>query len=202
MTRNSRQQRTKTNSNQLRIIGGQWRGRKLPFPSIEGLRPTPDRVRETLFNWLNPAVVNARCLDLFSGSGALGLEALSRGASQVDLVDSSGAVSEQLRLNLQRLNAANAEVWHHKAHDWLQAHALPAAYDIIFLDPPFQQNLLAPAIDTIASRQLLSSNSWIYIETARDEALPALPDNWQLHREKTAGQVSYRLFSHHSLEEL
>ncbi len=180
------------NSNQLRIIGGSWRGRKLTFPSIEGLRPTPDRVRETLFNWLTTALPNARCLDLFAGSGALSLEALSRGARQADLVEASPEAANQLNSNVQLL-AANARVWQTKAE--VAMANLEPGYDIIFLDPPFHKDLLSSCITLIEQHHLLAEKAWVYIETASDEPLPSLPSHWQLHREKNAGQVSYRLFS-------
>ncbi len=192
---------SKTPTNQLRIIGGQWRGRKLNFPSIDGLRPTPDRVRETLFNWLAPVIPGSRCLDLFAGSGALGLEALSRGATHSDLIDSASEVVNQLRENLRLLNANNGQtcgqVWAANANDWLQQFnpQQHPAYDVIFLDPPFHQGQLEPCIKAIQHQQLLADQSWVYLEMAIDEPLPVIPDHWHLHREKNAGQVCYRLFA-------
>lgn len=180
-------------TNQLRIIGGQWRSRKLSFPSIDGLRPTPDRVRETLFNWLAASIAGARCLDLFAGSGALGLEALSRGASYVDIVDNSSPVVQSLRHNLQLLGGDAQQVSHSSADNWLQQS--PQPYDVIFLDPPFHQGLLADCIERIDQQQLLAARGWVYLETPRSEAPPTTPAHWQLHREKTAGQVSYRLYT-------
>lgn len=181
---------------QLRIVGGCWRGRKLSFPAIEGLRPTPDRVRETLFNWLTPDIAGARCLDLFAGSGALGLEALSRGASWVDLVDAAAQACSQLRDNLRLLQADNGAVWLETAQSRLAKFnpGQDQSYDIVFLDPPFHQGLLAASIDTLESDQLLSPQASIYIETSSDEMPPPVPANWHLHREKLAGQVCYRLF--------
>ncbi|WP_101758559.1 16S rRNA (guanine(966)-N(2))-methyltransferase RsmD [Oceanicoccus sp. KOV_DT_Chl] len=192
MAKTSPRRPSNKTSNQLRIIGGQWRGRKLAFPTVEGLRPTPDRVRETLFNWLAPSIIGARCADLFSGSGALGLEALSRGSGHTDLVDSAKPVSQQLNLNLQTLQCDHATVWHSQAQPWLQ-QAIPG-YDIIFLDPPFGQNLAASCIEIINNRNLLNDKAWVYLEMGATEPLPHYPENWQLHREKTAGQVCYRLF--------
>lgn len=179
--------------NQLRVIGGQWRGRKLSFPTIEGLRPTPDRVRETLFNWLAGDINGARCLDLFSGSGALGYEALSRGAGHVDMVDSAAAVSRQLQLNARLLEADNLKI--HQANALVFLASQPAPYDIIFLDPPFRQGLMADCLNTITQQRLLKPGAWLYIEMGRDEPLPPVPAEWQLHREKSAGQVCYRLFA-------
>lgn len=185
-------QATHSGANQLRIIGGQWRGRKLNFPAIEGLRPTPNRVRETLFNWLTPVLPGAMCLDLFAGSGALGWEALSRGAASVTWVDSSAAVTDQLRSNLKLLQAGGA-VHTMAATDFLQ---LPTStgFDIVFLDPPFGQDLVKPCIELLDRGQALNANAWVYIETPREEAAPLLPVHWSLHRDKQAGQVSYRLY--------
>ena len=179
-------------SNQLRIIGGLWRGRKLSFPTLEGLRPTPDRVRETLFNWLAPEISGARCLDLFCGSGALGLEALSRGAARVDMVDSARAAVQQLRSNMALLQADTSQAKHDNALNWLSLNHEP--YDIIFLDPPFHSGLAAQCLAALAQQPLLKPHAWVYLEMGRDEELPALPSHWHLHREKTAGQVRYQLF--------
>ncbi|WP_019528743.1 16S rRNA (guanine(966)-N(2))-methyltransferase RsmD [Dasania marina] len=179
-------------SNQLRIIGGLWRGRKLSFPSLEGLRPTPDRVRETLFNWLAPELPGARCLDLFCGSGALGLEALSRGAARVDMVDNAREAVQQLRSNMALLQADTSQAKQDNALNWLSQRQLP--YDIIFLDPPFRSGLAQECITALAQQPLFKDPAWLYLEMGRDEALPSLPSHWHLHREKTAGQVRYQLF--------
>ncbi|MCP3907355.1 MAG: 16S rRNA (guanine(966)-N(2))-methyltransferase RsmD [Oceanicoccus sp.] len=180
-------------SNQLRIIGGQWRGRKLSFPSIDGLRPTTDRVRETVFNWLAVDIHDAQCLDLFAGSGALGLEALSRGASLVDLIDNARPATNLLRENLQLLKASNGQVTQASAADWLRQNT-DKTYDIIFLDPPFHQDLAQICIQLIDQQAMLKPGGWLYLEMGKEEALPELPPQWQLHREKTAGQVCYRLY--------
>lgn len=197
MSKRHKQHSTRHRTNQLRIIGGTWRGRKLSFPSSEGLRPTPDRVRETAFNWLAPVLPGARCLDIFAGSGALGLEALSRGAAHVDLVDSSSSVASQLRDNLSLLNSSVGRVHHANALQWLQAYSCRQnpPYDIIFLDPPFRQELARDCIRQVDQLSILSPRSWVYLEMAIDEPLPPIPDHWHLHREKVAGQVCYRLFS-------
>ena len=184
-----------SHSNQLRIIGGKWRGRKLAFPSIEGLRPTPDRVRETLFNWLAADVSAARCLDLFAGSGALGLEALSRGASQVDFVDRSPEPIKQLIENLRLLGAENIRVQQDDALQWLQQLQQSPdtnTYNIIFLDAPFHQGLIADCLNLLTF--CLSPGGKVYLEMGRDEILPDIPADWHLHREKFAGQICYRLF--------
>jgi 16S rRNA (guanine966-N2)-methyltransferase len=185
-----------TETSTVRIIGGVWRGRKLSFPEIEGLRPTPDRVRETLFNWLQRYLPGARCLDLFSGSGALGIEALSRGAASVTFVDHSAEVVSQLRSNINLLKAQNAEIIAASALNWVDSR-LPdqeARYDLVFMDPPFHKGLVAPICEMLEQRSLLREEAMIYIETERSLALDNLPSNWTLHREKTAGQVAYRLF--------
>ena len=180
----------------LRIIGGSWRGRKLSFPQIDELRPTPDRVRETLFNWLAPYVAGAQCLDLFSGSGALGLEALSRGAQHTTFVDYSPAACQQLTSNLAILDSdfeQRASVVQTKADKWLESTAIQS-YDLVFLDPPYRRNLLQACCNLLESKQLLNKEAWIYLETAADESLAEVPANWRLHRDQTAGQVHYQLF--------
>lgn len=180
----------------VRIIGGEWRSRRVHFDAIDGLRPTPDRVRETLFNWLQTVTPGARCLDLFSGSGALGLEALSRGALSVTFVDQSGAVARNLRDNLQQLKAQNAEVIHASALDWLDK-SLPdeeSRFDLVFMDPPFRQGMVAPICALLESRNLLAERAMIYIESETELAAPEVPSSWALYREKEAGQVAYRLY--------
>lgn len=179
-------------TNELRIIGGQWRGRKLKFPSVDGLRPTPDRVRETLFNWLAPWIAGAHCADLFAGSGALGFEALSRGAASVTWLDTAQVVTQQLRDNLGLLNA-RGNVQQLSALEWLQQSS-QQRFDVVFVDPPFASDLMQPAIEQLAASAHLAADAWVYIETARDAAAPVVPAQWSLHREKHAGQVSYRLY--------
>lgn len=177
--------------NQLRIIGGQWRSRRLDFPDVEGLRPTPDRVRETLFNWLMPVIHGARCLDLFTGSGALGLEALSRGAAEVVLVDRDPRVVTTLRKHLTTLQAQGATLLQQSALDYLQGEATP--FDIVFLDPPFRQGLLAPALELLVTRGWLAPGARLYIEQESEQPQLALPEGWELLRELKAGQVACRL---------
>jgi 16S rRNA (guanine966-N2)-methyltransferase len=190
----SRQRKTSGGlSNRLRIIGGRWRGRKLDFPAVEGLRPTPDRVRETLFNWLQNDIPSARCLDLFAGSGALGLEALSRGAARVVLVDASRAASQQLEAHLRTLQCQDAAVVNLSAQSFLERGPGGARYDIVFLDPPFHQGLIAVCARLLEQKGWLAPGARIYMECERDLALTGLPAHWEIHREKTAGQVTYRL---------
>ena len=185
--------RSKTaQSGKLRIIGGSWRGRKLSIAPVAELRPTPDRIRETLFNWLAPYLPGANCLDLFAGTGALGLEALSRAAARATLVDSSPLVCKQLKEHLDLLKADNAQV---SQGDVLKFLSTPPelSYDLIFLDPPYHSDLLTKCCAKLNQEAWLKPNSWVYVETAKGETF-AEPANWRLHKEKTAGQVHSRLY--------
>ena len=179
----------------LRIIGGSWRGRKLRFKPVEGLRPTADRTRETLFNWLAPTITDARCLDLFAGSGALGLEALSRGAGYCDFVDRAKSCTQQIGLHLDTLNAADRASLHTGTADQF-LEAANGTYDIIFLDPPFEKQLLQPICSKLAAASLLSPSGMIYLEMGANEVAPELPREWRLHRDKRAGSVIYQLYTH------
>ncbi|GAA5218341.1 16S rRNA (guanine(966)-N(2))-methyltransferase RsmD [Corallincola platygyrae] len=180
-------------SGQIRIIGGQWRGRKLPVLDSEGLRPTTDRVKETLFNWLMHDVRGARCLDLFAGSGGLGFECLSRFADSVLFLEKDSKAAQQIKTNLSTLSADTGEV---KCADALQLLKQPPTqpYDLVFIDPPFRKGLLEQVLQGLAAPGWLKAGSQIYIESEKELPLPPLPPNWHLHREKTAGQVVYRLF--------
>lgn len=177
--------------NQFRIIGGQWRGRKLGFFPAPGLRPTPDRVRETLFNWLAPVIQGARILDLFAGSGALGFEAASRGAARVTLVDSHPRVVSQLQQNVRLLQAAQVNVCQSEVLRYL---ARPAEVcEVVFLDPPYQSAVLEACFNQLETGGWLTSDAWIYFEHDSHEPAPVLPASWQLVRDKQAGQVAYLL---------
>ena len=180
-------------SRELRIIGGTWRGRRLRFPPQEEIRPTPDRVRETLFNWLGPRVVGARCLDLFTGSGALGLEALSRGAAQVTFVERDGVAMRELRARLTEWRAVGGQVEHMDAVRFLGGPAQP--FEIVFLDPPFASGLLPQVAALLEDQHWLSARALIYVETDADTGLPALPPEWQVTRTKQAGAVGYHLLA-------
>ncbi len=178
---------------QLRIIGGQWRGRKLSFPALDGLRPTGDRIRETLFNWLAPRLPGARCLDLFAGSGALGLEALSRGASTTVMLEKDRQAAQQLRDNLKLLGSEQARIVTEDSLKWLERGNTDPAFDVVFVDPPFQHNLWQATIDALEQNAWLTPDAAIYIESGRDTPYQT-PTHWQLHRDKSAGQVTYRLY--------
>jgi len=176
--------------NQVRIIAGCWRGRKLSFAPVAGVRPTPDRIRETLFNWLSPVIRDARCLDLYAGSGALGIEAASRGAARVVLVDSDPQVVARLLEQLQLLGAEQIEVVQSTVEAWLSAPAEP--FDIVFLDPPFRRDLLPACMQALESGGWLAADARVYIE-AESNLEPVLPQSWELTRSKRAGQVGYHL---------
>jgi 16S rRNA (guanine966-N2)-methyltransferase len=177
-------------SSRLRIIGGRWRGVPIIFPSRPELRPTPDRVRETIFNWLQPVIADARCLDLFAGSGALGFEALSRGAAQLVLVERDPQIVKHLQETAGKLAAEHAQCVMSDAHRYLSQ--TPAPFDIVFLDPPYASG----ALENICARLAegwLRPGAFIYLEAPADAGLPALPSGWTLHRSKAAGQVGYHL---------
>ncbi|WP_440866778.1 16S rRNA (guanine(966)-N(2))-methyltransferase [Symbiopectobacterium purcellii] len=177
---------------QIRIIGGQWRGRKLPVPDSPGLRPTTDRVRETLFNWLAPVIQQARCLDGFAGSGALGFEALSRYAAHVTLLENERSIARQLEQNAVLLKASNARIINTNTLNWLEQAGEP--YDVVFLDPPFRRDLLNQTLCLLEQQGWLAPEAWIYVETEAENGELEIPVTWTLHREKVAGQVAYRLY--------
>lgn len=179
--------------NQVRIIGGQWKRRLLPFPQIEGLRPTPDRVRETLFNWLGQDCTGMVCLDLFAGSGALGFEAASRNAARVVVVDTAKPVLAALRENQTTLGAKNMEiVW----SDGLRfLDSTQEQFDVIFLDPPFASDFLAIALERLP--RILKAGGVVYAECARWPEL----NGWEFVKEGRAGQVCYGLLQRTALVE-
>jgi 16S rRNA (guanine966-N2)-methyltransferase len=178
--------------NSVRIIGGGWRGRRVNFPDIPGLRPTPDRVRETLFNWLQHAVAGARCLDLFAGSGALGLEALSRGAREVVFVEQAVAASRVLQEQLIRFGGERkGRVVEMGATRYLRAAAQP--FDIVFLDPPFGRDALAEYVPMLDAGNWLNGGGLVYLENEKTAGVPELPPHWELLKSKSAGEVGYHL---------
>ena len=175
----------------VRIIAGHWRRRRLLVPDIPGLRPTPDRVRETLFNWLAPWLPGARCIDLFAGTGALCLEALSRGAASAVMLEASHEVAAVLRENVARLGADNACVIESGAIEYLQRPA--ELFDIVFLDPPFNSNLIARASELLDAGGWIRSGGLVYIEAPRQMNAPPLPNTWERLHSQAAGQVGYHL---------
>lgn len=182
--------KSNTPESTVRIIGGQHRGRKLPFAEMPGLRPTGDRIRETLFNWLQPVIQGASCLDLFAGSGALGIEAASRGAGKVVLVDSAGSVVRQLGKNKTLLELEQLSVVRADALQFLEQE--PTPFDVVFLDPPFDSNLLEPLCQRL-TMGWLADDARIYLEEDVSRNFPNLPDSWEFIQEKIAGQVRYGL---------
>lgn len=177
----------------VRIVGGRWRGTRLPVADADGLRPSADRVRETLFNWLMPVLPGARVLDLFAGSGALGLESLSRGAVAATLVERDAGLIASLRNVAARLEGgAAAEIVHADALAWLaRAAGEGRRYDIAFVDPPFAGELWDAAIDGLQG--LLADDAWLYVEAPAARAI-AMPAGWRLHREGGTRDVAYRLW--------
>ena len=176
--------------NQIRLIAGQWRGRRLEFPPAPGLRPTPDRVRETLFNWLAPDLPGARCLDLFAGSGALGLEARSRGAREVVLVDRNPHVIDHLRAELIRIGMDGVSCHRAAALDWLAGNERP--FDIIFVDPPFADALWETVLAALDRTGAVRAGGKVYVEMPHGRD-PILPAGWSVWREGRAGELHYRL---------
>jgi len=183
----------KPSAGTLRIIGGQWRRQHISFPDTPGLRPTHDRVRETLFNWLMPYIEGASCLDLFAGSGALGFEALSRRAKQVSFVDNNGPVLDALQKNAEKLGAKHHEIVFGECPDHMPALDF-APYDIVFLDPPFNQDLLAPSAIWLEESGYLNDEAYIYVEIEKKKAPPSLPSNWLLKKEAKTSSLAYYLF--------
>ena len=177
--------------NELRIIGGNWRSRKLKFPGAPGLRPTPDRVRETLFNWLRQDLEGLSCLDLYAGSGALGLEAASRGAARVVQVEQNPEVCAVLKQNCSLLGANQVEVIRLDVSWFLLGP--PTPFDIVFLDPPFHQGLIAPCCALLEKNGWLAPDARIYLEAEAQLTLDELPENWRIIRSKKAGGVGYHL---------
>ncbi len=180
--------------NQIRIIGGRWRSRRIRFPDVEGLRPTADRIRETLFNWLQNFIQDAVCLDLFSGSGILGFEALSRGAAHVSFVDKNPEVIRFLHVVIEQLQAEHFKILQgnipsNSLHQQLSGRQ----YSIVFIDPPFHQGLIESTCAWLASTELLAPGALIYIEAERSLKTLALPENWTIIKSKETGQVGYHL---------
>jgi 16S rRNA (guanine966-N2)-methyltransferase len=182
----------KSRPGRLRIVAGKWRSRLLDIADVPGLRPTPERVRETLFNWLAPSMPGAACLDLFAGTGALGLEALSRGAGAVVFVEKSPVAARALRANVKILNASTANV---RQADALEFLAAPPGdkFDIVFLDPPFAADMLGDLCRLLDEASMLGSDALVYLEEDRARPETDLPSGWRILKSKTAGNVRYSL---------
>jgi 16S rRNA (guanine966-N2)-methyltransferase len=185
----------------VRIIAGEWRGRRIAFPDLPGLRPTADRVRETLFNWLQHEIAGSRCLDLFAGSGALGLEALSRGALESVFVEQAQAAARALGVELARLGGTmRGRVIEMGASRFLrssgESHGKP--FDIAFLDPPFGQRMLVEYIPLLDAADWVRVGGLVYLESEKSAGVPPLPAHWELLKSKSAGEVGYHLARVHA----
>ena len=181
-------------ANQVRIISGRWRGSKLAFPDAEGLRPTSDRIRETLFNWVGGLVPGARCLDMFAGSGALGFEAASRGAAHVVMIERNPVIVAALQANRDRIDDDDV-IEIHAADARSLAGRCEMPFDLVFLDPPFSDpGLLASSVDALVGSECVKPGGRIYLELPRQAPLPDLPEDWVQEKAKAAGQVGYYLF--------
>ena len=182
----------KSQPGRLRIVAGNWRSRLLEIADVPGLRPTSARIRETVFNWLAPRIDGARCLDLFAGTGALGLEALSRGATACDFVEKSSKAAKTLRRNIASLEAKSATVFEGSAEKFLEQ---PGAtkYEIVFLDPPFAAAMLADLCRLLEASEVLAGGARIYVEEDRNQPMFDMPDGWQVLKSKESGNVRYSL---------
>lgn len=179
--------------NQVRIIGGTLRGRKINFPSKKDLRPTPDRVRETVFNWLSPAIIQAHCLELFAGSAAFSFESLSRLAASVYTVEKDAEVVSEIKKNKELLKLDNMQIIQADCIQWLQNTKPPVLFNIVFIDPPYSGNLLLSCFELLARNLWIAEGGKIYFENNEPIVAEALPRDWKIIKEKRAGQVYYYL---------
>ena len=193
MAKQSGKAKQKSPPGRLRIVAGNWRSRLLDIADVDGLRPTPERVRETLFNWLSPKIVGARCLDLYAGTGALGLEALSRGAAKSVFVEKSAKAANALRRNVAALGADAAVVQRADALDYLLKSNSCREFDIVFLDPPFAADKLEDLCRLLEEQSVLTVDARVYLEQDRAGQEPVLPDGWEILKTGNAGNVSYSL---------
>ena len=184
----------KNTLSKIKIIGGKWKGTNLTFYDEPELRPTGNRIRETLFNWLQPNIQGSICLDLFAGSGSLGLEALSRGASKCVMVEKNKRVINHLAENIEKLSSST-ELIHDDALNYLSSKKPSKTFDIVFLDPPFDSTIYESTMRVLELNNWLSRDALIYIEARSDSSMFQIPDNWSLFREQVAGNVSYMLYS-------
>ena len=182
---------TKEKMGSVRIIAGEWRSRKLPVADIPGLRPTTDRVRETLFNWLQHSIVQARCLDLFAGTGALGLEAASRGAAEVVMIECDRKAFTSLQQSVELLKTEKVKVSQADALNWLEK--TDQVFDIIFIDPPFDQNLVPETLEKLMRSSCVKTGTLIYVEEKKQAEEPSLPESLEMIKQGEAGQVRYSL---------
>lgn len=178
----------------IRIISGQYRGRKLPVVSAQGLRPTTDRLKETLFNWLMPYVSQRQCLDMFAGSGSLGLEALSRYAKWCTFIEMEAQAANNIAHNLQTLNIGPHVAQVQQGDAITLCAKLPQQFDLVFIDPPFHQQLVPRAIDSLLGNNLLAADALIYVESARQDSNYVVPRSWQLLKQKDTSNVASRLY--------
>ncbi len=192
MIKRTRTTGKKSQPGRVRIVAGKWRSRLLGIADVPGLRPTSERIRETLFNWLAPIIQGARCLDIFAGTGALGLEALSRGAAEVVFVEKSPVAAATLRENIAMLNASETAVSETDASDYLRQAPL-GEFDIVFLDPPFAADMHEDLCRLLVEEQVLSKNAWIYLEEDRAKPAAVIPEGWQIMKTGLAGNVRYSL---------
>jgi 16S rRNA (guanine966-N2)-methyltransferase len=191
MNKHRKQSAKSSNKGSIRIIAGIHRGRKLPVLMAEGLRPTTDRVKETVFNWLMPFIQDSKCLDCFAGSGGLGFEALSRGASHVNFIELNNAAAQQLKENQFLLQSNNISIINSDALHFIKNNT--QKFDVVFLDPPFRKNFVEQTAQLLNGNSL-ADNALIYIEMESEESNQQLPLNWKLLKEKVAGQVISRLY--------
>jgi 16S rRNA (guanine966-N2)-methyltransferase len=186
------EEKKRPQTGRLRIVAGNWRSRLLQIADVPGLRPTSERIRETLFNWLATRIHGASCLDLCAGTGALGIEALSRGAAEVVFVERSAIAFKTLKNNIASLGATNAELLNLDARSYLGGSGA-RQFDIVFLDPPFKADLYDELCRLLTEQSWLARNARIYIEMGRDQPELCLPEGWQVLKNKTAGKVRYML---------
>jgi 16S rRNA (guanine966-N2)-methyltransferase len=192
MTKRTRTTGKKPQPGRVRIVAGKWRSRLLEIADVPGLRPTSERIRETLFNWLAPTIQGARCLDIFAGTGALGLEALSRGAAEVVFVEKSPVAAAALRDNVAMLGASTTAVHQMDAADYLRQRP-QGEFDIVFLDPPFAADMHEDLCRLLVETKVLSRNAWIYLEEDKAKPAVALPEGWKIVKTRNAGNVRYSL---------
>lgn len=196
MANRSHTKQSNKKSNQLRIIGGNLRSRVIRFPDVDGLRPTSDRIRETVFNWLQDRLLGSRCLDLFAGSGALGIEALSRGAAAVQFVENNHQAAAALKHNLTELELSAGGIAVSSAQQWIESEQSKAPFNIVFLDPPFGQSLGEVMCKALANANLIAENGLIYLEQSSSEEKKELPKEFVVLKSKQAGHVSYSLYQY------